>query len=145
MLFTVDEEGEGVISMWSMNVDGTGRQKVVDLGERGISVAWSPDGSQFVISQGDGLYAIAADGTGRRLITRPSRADGYPIFHPTWSPDGSQIAFVEYSEYGQPPYDKYSIWVMNADGSERHKVIDLGPRNPSGLEWLPKSSPFVSP
>jgi Tol biopolymer transport system component len=146
MLFTVDEEGEGQISMWSMNIGGTGRRELVDLGARGISVAWSPDGSQFLITSDDGLYAIAGDGSGRRFITENlRRADGYPIFHPTWSPDGSQIAFVEYSEYGLPPYDKYSIWVVNADGSERHKVIDLGPRNPSGLVWLPKGSPIASP
>jgi Tol biopolymer transport system component len=146
ILFTVDEEGEGQISMWSMNIDGTGRRELVDLGPRGISVAWSPDGSQFLITSDDGLYAIAGDGSERRSITENlHRADGYPIFHPTWSPDGSLIAFVEYSEYGLPPYDKYSIWVVNADGSERHKVMDLGPRNPSGLVWLPKGSPFASP
>lgn len=144
MWFTVDD-GMEKIAMWSMNLDGTGRQKVIDLGPRGIDIAWSPDGSEFLITASDGLYAIAWDGSERRFITENRRAaDGYPIFHPTWSPDGSQVAFVEYSEYGMPPYDKYSIWVVNADGSERRKVIDMGPRNPSGLVWLPKGSPFGS-
>ena len=55
----------------------------------------SPDGEQicFVVDQGRGpeksrsVYAIGADGKGRRLIARDAR-------QPCWSPDGRKIAYL---------------------------------------------------
>jgi Tol biopolymer transport system component len=37
---------------------------------------------------------------------------------PTWSPDGSQIAFLT-DRTGQ-----WEIWVMDADGSNQHPLFD---------------------
>jgi TolB protein len=50
---------------------------------------------------------------------------------PTWSPDGSQIAFVSDRE-GTP-----QVWVMNADGSGQRRVTFLGRYNQSPA-WSPK-------
>jgi Tol biopolymer transport system component len=50
---------------------------------------------------------------------------------PSWSPDGSQIAFVS-SRSGSP-----QLWVMNSDGSNAHKITpdlaEMGGRN----SWSP--------
>jgi TolB protein len=72
---------------------------------RGVSPAWSPDGRRIAfvsfadhngsICQGEGcppngeIYLGGADGTGLTRLTA-SKADDE---HPTWSPDGSRLAF----------------------------------------------------
>jgi Tol biopolymer transport system component len=53
-----------------------------------------------------------SDGSGQtRLTTDPERDD-----YPSWSPDGSKIAFNSYRS-GQA-----EIWLMNADASDQHQV-----------------------
>src|SRR5688500_8698867 len=55
---------QGVVGLATMNPDGTGR---VNLGQSGSSAAWSPDGGRIVYEKdGDKLYVIHANGTGRR-------------------------------------------------------------------------------
>ena len=54
---------------------------------------------------------------------------------PTFSPDGTQIAFVD----GYCDHD-HSVWLMNADGSDAHKIlvgedVGLGAGHVSGLAW----------
>jgi Tol biopolymer transport system component len=60
---------------------------------------------------------------------------------PTWSPDGSKIAFI-----GRVPSSGfvtiYEVWVMNADGSDPHSIGEYsGGRLPDGcpfaLAWSP--------
>ncbi len=63
----------------------------------------------------------------RRRLTMSRGID----ISPTWSPDGSQLAFVSDRE-GTP-----QIWVMNADGSGQRRVTFLGRYNQSPA-WSPK-------
>jgi TolB protein len=64
---------------------------------------------RIVFDNHDDIWSINADGTDLTRLTRSP----WPEFDPTWSPDGTQIAFR--SERGGDP----EIWVMNADGSGR--------------------------
>ena len=61
----------------------------------------------------DGIAVVNPDGTQRTQLTANS-TDGAP----TWSPDGTRIAFTRQEA---PPCDTnpcgYDVWVMNADGS----------------------------
>jgi Tol biopolymer transport system component len=75
----------------------------------------SPDTSlsgRIVFDNHDDVWSINADGTDLTRLTRSP----WPEFDPTWSPDGTQIAFR--SERGGDP----EIWVMNADGSGRRRL-----------------------
>jgi Tol biopolymer transport system component len=60
----------------------------------------------------DDVWTIDADGTD---LTRLTHSPG-PDFDPSWSPDGTQIAFRS-ERSGEP-----EIWLMNADGSGRHRL-----------------------
>lgn len=51
---------------------------------------------------------------------------------PTWSPDGSKIAF------GRRESDNtIDLWVMNADGGEQRRVYDSGSVYLDGISWHP--------
>jgi TolB protein len=63
----------------------------------------------FQTSVGGDLYVVNVDGTGLRRV-----ADG---MDPSWSPDGSEIAFARWRE-------PRGIWVIDADGSGERRVFD---------------------
>jgi hypothetical protein len=82
---------------------------------------WAPDGSRIMYTQyvSSPFYSydfIAVTPNGLTLDTlRVSTNDD---FAPAWSPDGTQIAFVSY----RSPNFRYSIYVMNADGSGQTRL-----------------------
>lgn len=77
------------------------------------------------------LFAMNADGSHRHNLTRtPNTSELYPQV----SPDGSKIAFVV--DEGEGRDTVRSVWVMEADGSDRRKVADYA-RQPF---WHPNSS-----
>jgi Tol biopolymer transport system component len=99
--------------IYTMNVDGSNREQLAEcLG----APAWSPDGSKiaFISYENGCLYVINADGTGQIMLAN----DAWYNCCPAWSPDGSKIAFS--SDHG----GNHEIYVMNADGSNRKKLVD---------------------
>jgi dipeptidyl aminopeptidase/acylaminoacyl peptidase len=76
----------------------------------------------------DDVWSINADGTDLTRLTRSPE----PEFDPTWSPDGTQIAF-RFERNDDP-----EIWLMNADGSDRRRLTrGLSPA------WSPDGSKIV--
>ncbi|MFC2015983.1 hypothetical protein ACFLUM_03535 [Chloroflexota bacterium] len=82
--------------------------------------AWAPDRDVIVFvstaSGNDEIYAVNVDRSDlRRLTTNTWEWDK----HPSWSPDGKQIAFFSNRSTGRT-----QIWVMNADGSKERNISD---------------------
>jgi TolB protein len=74
----------------------------------------SPNGDWIVFTNdGNGLWVMKSDGSNPHAITSADDID------PTWSPDGSMIAFAS-SRTGSR-----QLFVMNADGSNVRQVTDL--------------------
>lgn len=98
-----------------------------------IPPAWSPDGTQLMLStiqDADhpfSLHVVSVDGTQQRVI---NQGDKGPIT-PTWSPDGARIAFSQRAGM----LDE-NIYVAASDGTG---AIEL--TNDSNKEWYPAWSP----
>lgn len=128
--------------IYVMNADGTGVRRItVDTALDGAP-AWSPDGSRIAyhsdstghwsedagwVSGNDDIWIVNTDGTDKRQITNGSDHE----FHPTWSPDGTRIAFGR-----RRVTSSSSIYVIGAGGSGESRLTD-----PS----LWAGSPFWSP
>ncbi len=100
--------------IYLMNPDGSRPLRLTTDPAEDTHPDWSPDGTRIAfISKRDGtaqLYVMEADGTGQ---TQLSNGPGEK-WNPRWSPDGRKIVF-----YGASQPGKDSVYVMNADGSER--------------------------
>jgi TolB protein len=80
---------------------------------------------RIVFDNFDDVWTIDADGTDLTRLTHSP----WPEFDPSWSPDGTQIAFRS-ERSGEP-----EIWLMNADGKgQRRLTAGLSP------VWSPDGS-----
>jgi Tol biopolymer transport system component len=115
--------------IWTIDPDGTHPFNVTKNERLGAHTpAISPDGRQIAFAQDNNpaadvmgnhdVLVINADGTGLRNLTgRFHPTTVWRTWDPTWSPDGSQIAFRG-GPYGfTAPEDIPDVYVVNADGT----------------------------
>ena len=96
--------------------------------------AWSPDGSRIAFTRNedvgestlftsDDVFVIDADGSNAQQLTqdRVGRSRGQPA----WSPDGSQIAYVDGASVSSTVSFRFGrLTVVDVDGSGARRVTD---------------------
>lgn len=133
--------------LFVLHADGTETHLVRD---EVSGASFSPDGTTVVFAPSlelerthldPGIYLIDADGGVPRLLVEPSRryipeqdrSFRTGLYFPTFSPDGTQIAYFD--GFGD---NSHSLRVVNADGSDLHVLIDtMEAYRISGLVWSP--------
>ena len=132
---------EGPYEIWVVNADGSGLKRLTRHRDFSISPAWSPDGGKIVYATNArgrdhlGLYVMNSDGSGaRRLLTTRTRDYG----DPTWSDDGSTIAFASGQSGESPRSFDSRIAVVDADdgGNLRH-LTPRGGADELNPNWSP--------
>lgn len=101
------------------------------------AAAAAPD-TEIVFGCGRDLCVSAPDGSGKRVITFPEVAAS----DPTWSPDGTKIAFTGFTEEpGNPSLDDNNndVYVVNTDGSNLVRLTDE-PEFDGHPSWSPEGT-----
>ena len=134
----VDDRWES--HLWLINADGTGNMQFTAGDVWDDEPAWSPDGSRLAFSRQWGgardangdradqdryIAVMGVDGSGRRALSAGGSWDSSPA----WSPDGSQIAYIEGS----------SVWTVSPSGTGFRRVA-AGVHDDGGLAWSPDGS-----
>ncbi len=116
--------------VWVAPVSGPGEAKQL-FKARGAAgdLEWSPDGGRLAFSSNRGDHAfIGVYDLGRKAISWLGPSMDTDV-SPTWSPDGTRIAFVRIPAGFSPPlfgamreYEPFSIWVATAATGETRRV-----------------------
>ena len=96
-------------------------------GHSSVQPAWNPDGTKIVYTYyGVGkpsIWTMNADGSGKTQLT--TSADGECAL-PSFSYDGSKIVYAKGPVWNTSlerlPTATNEIWIMNLDGSNKHKI-----------------------
>jgi Tol biopolymer transport system component len=125
------------------NADGSGLQRLTTTPGYDAEATLSPDGRTIAftsVRDGDlDIYTMHVDGTNLRRLTTEPGYDGGPF----WSHDGTKIVYRAFHPQTPEQLAEYrgllgrnlvrpsrmEIWVMNADGSGRRQITQLGGAN----------------
>jgi Tol biopolymer transport system component len=119
-------------AIFTIGIGGKHLRQVTPWTLDGNDPDWSPDGTLIVFnataepSPTQNIYTIHPDGTTLKQLTSglPAFGDGgQSTFHPSWSPDGTQILFSHSparADDGSDDWGFVDLFVMNRDGSELH-------------------------
>ncbi len=124
--------------VWVMDVSDGTSQLILSCGEGpdGCTISWAPDGSRIAVAHGGTLELIDPDGSNRTTLFVQSHPDNYGgLSQPTWSPDGTRIAFNGWIGSGT------GLYTINRDGSDPAPILGpvpgIGTFDPA---WAPDGS-----
>lgn len=112
------DEADGPSGLYVTDVAGTEKRLLVP-GPYSLGVDWSPDSRWLVFAGFNGLQVVSASGDSVRTIYGDA-------LYPSWSPDGTEIAFTTMQE----------SWVIHPDGTGLRRLTPKG---------LPSFDPDWSP
>lgn len=129
--------------MYTINLDGTNEQRISDYV---INPSWHPDGNRIIYVESfdanpngqmiSNIFIMNYDGSGKTRITH--NTDVYKhYFYPFISPDGTKIAFTEFTtDTNNDTYLYSNIYSMNIDGTNEQKIlVGNASNNWSNCNW----------
>jgi TolB protein len=121
---------DGNAELFVMNVDGTNPVSITPGSGAYFGPSWSSDGRHIVAEYLGTMSVMNADGSNQTYLG----TIWFPI-RPTWSPDGSKVAFMVDGRFDWPR----GVYVINADGSNEHMVAPIPnsryETTPNGGSW----------
>ncbi len=129
----------------SVNVDGSGRQRLTDNVHFENYPVWSPDGERIAFiahndfsrlvdhdyfqdpdhydTHNSEIFTRSADGTDERVVPNTK---GVALYPPVWSPDGQRLAFTAHEvsspASGRSEPQERILYTVRLDGSEPSRI-----------------------
>jgi TolB protein len=105
------------LALYVIDAKGGEPKKVSDSVKSECKLAWSPDSTRIAFMSGNygrvsDIYAVNADGTGEKNLTKSSFNDRAP----SWSAEGNTIVFESFRE------DTCDIYAMPAGGGPARRI-----------------------
>ncbi|MCJ7473007.1 MAG: hypothetical protein MUP02_09410, partial [Actinobacteria bacterium] len=123
---------DGNYNIYSINLDGSGRQRLTDHNRDDLYPEVSPDGKKIAYNYDiKGVWQIMImdwNGQNKRQITN----NGYRSAYPSWSYDMRYIYFEAYID------GDWELFRINSDGGGQIRLT----HNSSGHDWHPNGHPF---
>ena len=123
---------DGGPAMYVMNADGTNQRRLTNPTYHIGDLSWSPNGSKiaFALNRAKGqhaeIYVLSVADLKTEQLTNAK--DSWSLA-PTWSPDGTKIAYVS-GDNTNPSH----IYVMSSDGTYV-SLLSEDPQNPENIAW----------
>jgi Tol biopolymer transport system component len=125
---------DGNCNIYSIDLDGSGLQRLTDSQGDDLYPEVSPDGKKIAYTADIGgvwqIMIMDWDGSGKRQLTNNSYRSAYP----SWSHDMKYIFFEAYLD------GDWEIFRINTDGSGQKRLT----HNSGGHDWHPSAHPFDS-
>jgi Tol biopolymer transport system component len=129
-------------ALFTIKLDGSGLRQITPDGLGGQG-SWSPQGNQIVFSARvpnadyrSTIWVVHSDGSGLRQLPVAgcgglfSSPTSISCFNPSWSPDGTKIAFARLPAGGQR-----DLYTVNSDGSGLFRVTNTPDIEENGGDW----------
>jgi Tol biopolymer transport system component/pimeloyl-ACP methyl ester carboxylesterase len=130
--------GSSLHQIYAINADGSDNRRLIEASIGLNHHDWSPD-AQKIAAVGyasQSTWSIYVFDVAGGDLTRLTNASGVWDSEPSWSPDGTRIAFTRiYPDQD----DREEVWVMNADGSDPQWIGVEG----FAAKWSPDGSRFI--
>lgn len=139
------------MNIFVMNADGSNDHQLTDLGGTFQYPNWSPDGSKIAFSgyvpdhtsdpqTAPELMMMNADGSNITNITS-SNSGQRSDYYPTYSPDGTKIAFVRYADNDTGIAELYTY---NVSTTAITKLTSFNSGSLWGVSWSPDGSKLAT-
>ena len=117
-LIVYESRAGGFTEVWTVDANTGATTQITHDNAVSGHPAWSPDYARIIFSSNRedrrNLYTMKADGSDIQRLTNDPNADHWA---PKYSPDGSQVTYVEVTE-GDGSY----LAIVNVDGNEARRV-----------------------